>query len=87
MTVEDLDSFDEPTILHLTNPCRLHPNACNPQMDLVALLYLPTDEEIQEGSDGSSIELWRTSGEECVKVWEREVGGWVVGMDWSLDGS
>lgn len=85
MTIEDLDSFDEPTILHLTRRYRLHPNACNPQMDLVALLYLPTQEEIDEG-ESSSVELWRTSGEQCVKVWDRDIAGYVVGMDWSLDG-
>jgi hypothetical protein len=86
MPLEDLESFEEPTLLQLSQPYRLHPNASNPHMDLVALLHLPTKEDIEQGDEGSSVELWRISGEECVEIWKRDVGGWVVGLDWSLDG-
>jgi len=83
-------AFTSLATIPLAKPHVLHPDACNPTMDLVVLLL--EDEEGGGGMGGrgkagagvsTKVALWRMSGS---KVWEVDVGGRVLGLAWSRDG-
>lgn len=92
-------SFTSLATISLANPHILHPNACNPAMDLVALLHERGGEDDPSGAVGkaydakgkgkagdeiaTTVVLWRLTGS---KVWEVEVAGRVAGLGWSADG-
>lgn len=89
-------SFTPLATIHLPHPHLLHPDACNPAMDLVVLLdprSAPSSanasilsrkgKEKVEIVGGTKVALWRMSG--C-KVWEIDVPGRVLGLAWTLDG-
>jgi hypothetical protein len=76
-------AFTPLATLHLPGPHVLHPQACNPTMDLVVLLGQGGGRG-KVGSDNSTrLALWRMSGS---RVWESDVGGRVRGLVWSHDG-
>lgn len=93
LSLEELPSarsFMSLSTISLANPHILHPRACNPAMDLVALLH-EYGEESKPDLKGkgkasglsTTVVLWRLSGS---KVWEAEVDGRVLGLAWSHDG-
>lgn len=74
----------------LKQPHILHPQSCNPAMDLAVLLCEPSDETdiTLKGKNKASgvstiVSLWRLGG---ATVWEVEVNGRVLGLTWSSDG-
>lgn len=71
--------------LSLPTPSVLHPDACNPAMDLVALLAHAQPSAKGADSKGHAVTLWRLNG--GPRVWTKDVGGWVEGMGWSPDGA
>jgi hypothetical protein len=97
--VKDLQSFTSLSTIHLPGPHILHPNACNPAMDLVTLisdsagsgpagaLGVTTSKGKGKAFDispgGCNVSLWRLSGS---KVWETHVAGTIAGLAWSIDG-
>jgi hypothetical protein len=80
-------AFTPLATLHLTSPHVLHPQACNPTMDLVILLGNGGNSGKGKDKVGSGkytkLALWRMSGS---KVWESDVEGQVRGLAWSHDG-
>jgi hypothetical protein len=89
-------SFTALATIPLAKPHVLHPDACNPTMDLVALLLETDPNAAGAGAPTPSwrkpnakipittkVALWRMSGS---KVWEVDVGGRILGLTWSRDG-
>jgi hypothetical protein len=79
-------AFTPLATLHLPIPHVLHPQACNPTMDLVVLLGQGNSGKgkAKVGSErNTKLALWRMSGS---KVWESDVEGRVRGLAWSHDG-
>ena len=88
--------------LHLPQPCILHPDACNPAMDLVVLLCvsettstdLLTARSASVRSDKGKAKADMGGHRTKValwrmsgtKVWEVEVEGKAAGVAWSQDG-
>jgi hypothetical protein len=84
--------------INLSSTSVLHPNACNPAMDLV-VVFGPAagartgmDEATRTNKgkaraetlgNGCKISLWRMGGS---KVWEVDCKGYIAGMAWSEDG-
>ncbi|ORY33369.1 anaphase-promoting complex, cyclosome, subunit 4-domain-containing protein [Naematelia encephala] len=87
MLFPDSNSFTRLATISRDQPHALYPQACNPTMDLVALLSSAGNNVKGKGrADQSStkVELWRMmSGG---KVWEADVNGEVEGLAWSRDG-
>lgn len=84
------NSFTPLATIHLTGPHVLHPEACNPTMDLVALLGLSGNQAGPSRTQGreaktsiSKVALWRMSGS---RVWEADLEGQVGGIAWTPDG-
>jgi hypothetical protein len=81
-------AFTPLATLHLPSPHVLHPQACNPTMDLVVLLGNGGNAGKGKDKVGSGkytkLALWRMSGS---KVWESDVEGQVRGLAWSHDGT
>ncbi|KAL7415568.1 anaphase-promoting complex, cyclosome, subunit 4-domain-containing protein [Mrakia frigida] len=76
-----LNSFTPLSTISLPNQSHLHPQACSPTMDILAL--------VNEGGKDSSadkvtLSLWRLAG--GPKVWGVEMPGRVAAMGWSFDG-
>lgn len=84
--------------INLSSTSVLHPNACNPAMDLVAVFSpvaggitsMDISTRTNKGKaraetlgNGCSISLWRMGGS---KVWEVDCKGHIAGMAWSEDG-
>lgn len=80
-------AFTPLATLHLPSPHILHPQACNPTMDLVVLLgnggYSGKGKDKVGTGKYTKLALWRMSG---IKVWESDVEGQVRGLAWSHDG-
>jgi hypothetical protein len=81
-------AFTPLATIQLEGPHILHPQACNPTMDLVVLLGQlgqgSTKGKNKVGSDKlTKLALWRMSGS---KVWESDVEGRVRGLAWTHDG-
>ena len=79
-------AFTPLATLHLPGPHVLHPQACNPTMDLVVLLGQGSSKgKAKVGSERfTKLALWRMSGS---RVWESDLDGRVRGLAWSHDGS
>lgn len=99
MEFSTTSSFTPLSTIHLPTSHVLHPDACNPAMDLVVVFstsssgVAPPKPAIY-GAKGkgkaesvgvmkSKVELWRMSGS---KSWEVELKGKVGGLAWTLDG-
>jgi len=78
-------AFTPLATLHLPGPHVLHPQACNPTMDLVMLLGQggPGRGKRVSPETHTRLVLWRMSGS---RVWENDAGGQVRGLTWSHDG-
>jgi hypothetical protein len=83
-------AFTPLATLHLPRPHVLHPQACNPTMDLVILLgssgpvVPPTVKGKGRAMGGNTkLALWRMSG---TKVWSVDIDGSVRGLAWTHDG-
>ncbi|KAL1412364.1 hypothetical protein Q8F55_000108 [Vanrija albida] len=76
-TAPPAQAFTRMSTINLAHAHTLHPDACNPTMDLVCLLH--EDEAVK-----SKVALWRMASGS--KVWEVELGGRVLGLAWSRDG-
>ncbi|WVR07625.1 hypothetical protein IAU60_004667 [Kwoniella sp. DSM 27419] len=91
-------SFTPLSTIALPSRHFLHPQSCNPCMDLIALLsppFTPVAQPINRfalhkgkgkdtaGEQRTKVSLWRTGGS---RVWEVEVIGRIRGMAWSEDG-
>lgn len=90
MELPSTTSFSPLGVIHLQAPHALHPEACNPTMDLVALLGLSGGDTSTSKGKGKAITgsvtkvaLWRVSGS---KVWEVDIEGRVAGLAWTADG-
>jgi hypothetical protein len=90
MELPSSTSFSPLGTIHLSAPHVLHPEACNPAMDLVALLGVSGGEANSSKGKGKAltgnstrVALWRMSGS---KVWEADVEGRVCGLAWTGDG-
>ena len=88
MMLPNTQSFTPLATINVPQPCILHPNACNPAMDLVALIIVGEDAISVKGkgkaiAPGGRIALWRMTGG---KVWEVGSEGEVRGLAWSTDG-
>lgn len=80
-------AFTPLATLQLPGPHVLHPQACNPTMDLVVLLAQGSSVKgkAKVGLGGiTKLALWRMSGS---RVWEIDVEGQVKGLVWSHDGT
>lgn len=88
----EMHSFTTLATIRLSQQHILHPDACNPTMDLVALA-VEDDGDSAPGHGGkgkgragpvrTTVELWRLSGS---NVWEASIAGRVLGLAWSRDG-
>lgn len=92
-------SFTPLATIPLAHPHVLHPDACNPTMDLVVLILEDAGDAVGGGGSAAAfgskgkgkagpgvrtkVALWRMSGS---KVWEVDVAGRVLGLAWSRDG-
>ena len=90
MDLPSTTSFSPLGVIHLSSPHVLHPEACNPTMDLVALLGLSGGDTSTAKGKGKAtpgsvtkVALWRVSGS---KVWEADIEGRVAGLAWTADG-
>lgn len=94
MDVPYSTSFTPLATLALPHPYLLHPQACNPAMDLVVLIApggatasLKGKERAVDvdtrGWTNARVSVWRMLG---AKVWDVEVKGRVLGLAWSIDG-
>ncbi|OCF61367.1 hypothetical protein L486_01015 [Kwoniella mangroviensis CBS 10435] len=93
MIFPDRTSFTPLSIIPLPSSHMLHPRSCNPAMDLIVLLSLPSPSTSTSGSlwkgkgkeigSKTQISLWRTGGS---KVWQVGVEGDVQGLAWNEDG-
>jgi hypothetical protein len=79
-----LRAYTPLSALSLPAPSVLHPEACNPAMDLVALLSRAPSTKTVQGK-GHAVTLWRLNG--GPRVWTKDIGGWVEGLGWSPDGT
>lgn len=84
----ELRSFTPLATISLSQQHVLHPAACNPTMDLVALIVEDAGDvggkgKARAGPVHTAVELWRLSGS---KVWDIIVAGRVLGLAWSRDG-
>lgn len=88
----ELRSFTPLATISLSQQHVLHPEACNPTMDLVALIVEDSGDsapgfggkgKARAGPVLTTVELWRLSGS---KVWDAKVAGRVLGLAWSRDG-
>lgn len=84
----ELRSFTPLATISLSQQHVLHPEACNPTMDLVALIVEDAGDQAGKGKARAGpvhtiVELWRMSGS---KVWEVNITGRVLGLAWSRDG-
>lgn len=69
-------AFTRMSTINLAHPHSLHPEACNPTMDLVVLLH--------EDDGRTKVALWRMASGS--KVWEVDIAGRILGLAWSRDG-
>jgi hypothetical protein len=90
-------SFTPLATLDLSSPHVLHPEACNPAMDLVVLIAENASSSSSAsgygggkgkgkaalGSGASRVSLWRMTGS---KVWDIGIEGRIAGLAWSRDG-
>lgn len=91
MELPSTTSFTQLATIKLSSPYVLHPEACNPTMDLVALLGLSGagsagskgKGKAAAGSGVTKIALWRMGGS---RVWDVDVEGQVGGLAWTTDG-
>jgi hypothetical protein len=88
MSLQDANSFTPLGTIVPAFPSILLPGACNPVMDLVALLtspkHLPTSIKGKgKAVDEKKVTLYRVSGSQ---VWEVGYEGVIAGLGWSTDG-
>ncbi|WOO81875.1 uncharacterized protein LOC62_04G005390 [Vanrija pseudolonga] len=69
-------AFTRMSTINLAQPHSLHPEACNPTMDLVVLLH--------EDEGRTKVALWRMASGS--KVWEVDIVGRILGLAWSRGG-
>jgi len=101
MLLPSRQSFTPLATIQLPSPHVLHPDACNPAMDLVVLLapVQPTSSTVASGIASAKGKGKAVSSEHKMhitkialwrmsgsKVWEVELGGKVGGLAWSPDG-
>lgn len=88
MGLQESDSFTPLGVITPARPSLLLPGACNPVMDLVALLTSPKHLPFSAKGKGKAVDekkvgLYRVSGSQ---VWEVGYEGIIAGLGWSSDG-